>query len=33
MTERAHEYLQHIKTLHGVKRFSEFLKFLGELAE
>ena len=33
MSERALEHLQHIKTLHGVKRFSVFLKFLGELAE
>jgi hypothetical protein len=33
MTERAHLSLQSIKMLHGVKRFSEFLKFLGELAE
>ena len=33
MAERASEYLQTIKRLHGVKRFSEFLKFLGELAE
>ena len=33
MTERAREHLGRIKTLHGVKRFSEFLTFLGELAE
>jgi hypothetical protein len=33
MSERAHASLQLIKSLHGVKRFSEFLKFLGELAE
>jgi AraC-like DNA-binding protein len=33
MTQRAHEYLKRIKSLHGLKRFTEFLKFLGELAE
>ena len=33
MTARAHACLQQIKPLHGVKRFSEFLRFLGELAE
>ena len=33
MAELASERLQTIKRLHGVKRFSEFLKFLGELAE
>jgi AraC-like DNA-binding protein len=33
MTERAHAYLQQIKSLHGLKRFTEFLKFLGELGE
>ena len=33
MTERAEVYLQRIKSLHGLQRFTEFLKFLGELAE
>ena len=33
MTERAEGYLQRIKSLHGLQRFTEFLKFLGELAE
>jgi AraC-like DNA-binding protein len=33
MAERANERLETIKRLHGVKRFSEFLSFLGELAE
>jgi len=33
MTERARDYLARIKSLHGLQRFTEFLKFLGELAE
>lgn len=33
MSERAVEYLQRIKSLHGLQRFTEFLKFLGELSE
>jgi len=33
MAERANDTMLRIKSLHGVKRLSEFLKFLGELAE
>jgi AraC-like DNA-binding protein len=33
MTERAQAHLDRIKHLHGLKRFAEFLGFLGELAE
>ena len=33
MTERARERLARIKSLHGLKRFGEFLQFVGELAD
>lgn len=33
LAERANDTMLRIKSLHGVKRLSEFLKFLGELAE
>ena len=33
MAKLASESLQTIRSLHGVKRFSEFLRFLGDLAE
>ncbi len=33
MTERARERLERIKSLHGLKRFTEFLQFIGELAD
>jgi hypothetical protein len=33
LTERARASMRQIKRLHGIKRFGEFLNFLGELAE
>jgi len=33
MAERARERLTRIKSLHGLKRFGEFLQFVGELAD
>jgi AraC-like DNA-binding protein len=33
MSERARSSLTRIKSLHGLKRFTEFLQFLGELAD
>ncbi len=33
MSDRARERLARIRSLHGLKRFSEFLQFIGELAE
>jgi AraC-like DNA-binding protein len=33
ISERARERITRIKSLHGLKRFSEFLQFIGELAD
>jgi AraC-like DNA-binding protein len=33
MSDRARDHLARIRALHGLKRFSEFLQFIGELAE